>query len=66
MSKAGAELRRAIRADLDASTNIDHLEIRRKHAVAESIVESALTKNVAEWDAAIAAIILSCVDGLFS
>ncbi len=56
MSKAGAALRRAIRADLDASPSIDHLELRRKHKAAEGIVESAMTKTVAEWDAIIAAI----------
>ena len=55
MSKSGAELRRAIRADLDASPGIDHLEIRRKYKTAEGIVESALTNTVSEWDALIAA-----------
>jgi len=54
MTKAGMELRRAIRADLDANPGIDHLKIRRKHVVGEGIVESALAKTVAEWDAAIA------------
>ena len=55
MTKAGIELRRAIRADLDAHPGIDHLEIRRKHVVGEGIVGSALTKTIAEWDAIIAA-----------
>ncbi len=54
MTVAGMELRRAIRADVDASPGADHLEFRRKHKVAEGIVESALTKTVAEWDALIA------------
>ncbi len=55
MTRAGMDLRRAVRADLDANPGIDHLEIRRKHVVAEGIVESALTKTVADWDALIAA-----------
>ncbi len=36
MTKAGAELRRAIRADIDAEPNIDHLKIRNKHGVGEA------------------------------
>ncbi len=55
MTKAGAELRRAIRADIDANPNIDHLKIRSKHGVGEAIVESALTKTLDEWDALVAA-----------
>jgi hypothetical protein len=55
MTKAGAELRRAIRADIDAEPNIDHLKIRSKHHVGEAIVESALAKSLAEWDAIVAA-----------
>jgi hypothetical protein len=55
MTKAGMELRRAVRADYDASPNIDHLVLRRNHGVAEGIVESAMTKTVAEWDALVAA-----------
>ncbi len=54
MTRDGMELRRAVRADLDASPGIDHLAIRRKHGVAEGIVESALTKTLAEWDALLA------------
>ncbi len=54
MTKAGAELRRAVRADLDADPNIDHKKIRSKHGVAEGIIESAMTKTLAEWDALIA------------
>jgi hypothetical protein len=53
MTKAGMELRHAIRADADANPSIDHKELRSKHGVAEGIVESALTKTVAEWDALI-------------
>ncbi len=53
MTKAGMVLRRAVRADYDANPNIDHLVLRRNHGVAEGIVESALTKTVAEWDAII-------------
>ena len=49
------ELRRAVRADIEANPAADHLEFRRKHGVQEGIVESALTKTVAEWDALIAA-----------
>ena len=55
MTKAGAELRRAVRADIDADPTIEHLKIRSKHGVAEGIVESAMTKTIAEWDALIAA-----------
>ena len=55
MTKAGAELRRAVRADIDADPNIDHKKVRSKHGVGEAIVESAMTKTVAEWDALIAA-----------
>lgn len=54
MSKAGAELRRAIRADVDANPGIDHKLLRSKHVTSEAMVESALTKTVTEWDAIIA------------
>ncbi len=55
MTRAGMVLRRAVRADIDAKPTIDHLKIRSKHGVAEGIIESALTKNIAEWDALIVA-----------
>ncbi len=55
MTKAGMVLRRAVRADIDAEPTIEHLKVRSKHGVAEGIVESALTKTLAEWDALIAA-----------
>ncbi len=55
MTKAGMVLRRAVRADFDANPKIDHLVLRRNHGVSEGIVESALTKTLAEWDALIAA-----------
>ncbi len=55
MTKAGLVLRRAVRADADANQNIDHLVLRRNHGVPEGVVESALTKTVAEWDALITA-----------
>jgi hypothetical protein len=48
-------LRRAIRADVDASPAIDNLNLRRKHHVPEGMVAAALTRTVAEWDALIAA-----------
>ncbi|NMC07887.1 MAG: hypothetical protein GYA24_21945 [Candidatus Lokiarchaeota archaeon] len=54
LSKAGAELRRAIRADIDANPGIDHKTIRSKYATGEHIVKSAMMKTVAEWDAVIA------------
>jgi hypothetical protein len=54
MSKAGAEQRRAIRADADANPGIEHLKLRSKHGVPEGLVTSALTRTVAEWDAIIA------------
>ncbi len=54
MTRAGMVLRRAVRADIDAEPTIEHLKIRSKHGVAEGIVESAMTKTVAEWDAIIA------------
>jgi hypothetical protein len=55
MTKAGAELRRAIRADVDANPGIDHKVLRSKYTVGEAIIESALTRNLAEWDVFIAA-----------
>ncbi len=54
MTKAGMVLRRAVRADFDANPKIDHLVLRRNHGVPQGIVESALTKTLAEWDALIA------------
>ncbi len=53
MTRSGMELRRAIRAEIDASPGIEHLALRRKFQVGEGIVESALTKSVGEWDAII-------------
>ncbi|MBN2152013.1 MAG: hypothetical protein JW839_11235 [Candidatus Lokiarchaeota archaeon] len=50
MTRAGMESRRAIRAEIDARPDVDHLELRRKFRVSEGIIESALTKTVAEWD----------------
>ena len=55
LTRAGMELRRAIRADVDANPAADHLEFRKKHKVSEGIVAAALTRTVAEWDAIIAA-----------
>ncbi len=55
MTKAGMVLRRAIRADADAHPDHDHKALRSKHGVPEGIIESAMTKTVAEWDALIAA-----------
>ncbi len=55
MSKAGIVLRRAIRAELEANPSINHLKIRSKYKVGEPVVESAMVKNVAEWDALIGA-----------
>ncbi|NMC06620.1 MAG: hypothetical protein GYA24_15490 [Candidatus Lokiarchaeota archaeon] len=55
MTRAGAELRRAIRADIDANPEIDHKLLRSKYTVGEQLVESALTKTLAEWDAVVAA-----------
>ena len=54
MTRAGMELRRAIRADVDANPAADHLQFRSKFHVGEGIVESALTKTIAEWDVLIA------------
>jgi hypothetical protein len=55
MTRAGMEIRRAIRADIETNPSIDHLDLRRKYGVNEAIVESASTKVVTEWDAMIAA-----------
>jgi hypothetical protein len=55
MTRAGMELRRAIRAEIDAIPGIDHLDVRKKFQVGEPIVESAMTKSLAEWDALIGA-----------
>nr|MDO8085769.1 hypothetical protein [Candidatus Sigynarchaeum springense] len=55
LTRAGMELRRTIRADIDANPAADHLLYRSKYKVGEGIVESALTRTVAEWDALIAA-----------
>ncbi len=54
MTKAGIIMRRDVRASADASPGIEHLALRRQFQVPQSIVESALTKTVAEWDAIIA------------
>ncbi len=50
MTRAGMESRRAIRAEIDARPDIDHIELRRKFQVSEGIIESAMTKTVSEWD----------------
>jgi len=55
MTLSGMELRRAIRADIDANPAADHVQFRSKYKVSEGIVASALTRTVAEWDALIAA-----------
>ncbi len=54
MTKAGMQVRRDVRAAADASPGIEHLALRRQFQVPQGIVESALTKTVAEWDALIA------------
>jgi hypothetical protein len=54
MTKAGMQVRRDVRAAADASPGIEHLALRRQFQVQQGIVESALTKTVAEWDAIIA------------
>ncbi|MBN2308509.1 MAG: hypothetical protein JXR94_06030 [Candidatus Hydrogenedentes bacterium] len=55
LTKDGMVLRRAIRATVDAAPGIDHAVVRKEYGVAEGIVASALTRTLAEWDAAIAA-----------
>ena len=55
MTKDGMDLRRAIRADIDANPAADHVQFRSKYKVSEGIVAAALTRTVAEWDAIIAA-----------
>jgi hypothetical protein len=54
MTKAGMELRRAIRADIDAEPAVEHKKLRSKYTVGEAIIESAMTKTLAEWVALIA------------
>jgi hypothetical protein len=49
------DIRRAVRAEIEASPGIEHLALRRKFQVGEGIVESALTKDVAGWDVLIGA-----------
>ena len=51
ISRDGLELRKAIRADLDANPAMAHQDLRRKFGVAQPVIESAMTRTVAEWDA---------------
>jgi hypothetical protein len=44
MTRAGMVARRAVRAELDATPDIDHVKIRSKYKVAEGIIESAMTR----------------------
>nr|MDO8114576.1 hypothetical protein [Candidatus Sigynarchaeota archaeon] len=53
-SRESIELRRAIRADVDANPAATHQDLRRKYGVAQPVVESAMTRTVAEWDALLA------------
>jgi len=53
ISRSGIEIRRTIRADFDANPASTHQDLRRKFGVAQSIIESAMTKTVAEWDACV-------------
>jgi hypothetical protein len=48
ISRAGMEMRIAIKADLEANPNVDHFTLRSKHKAAEPIIESAMTKTGAE------------------
>nr|MDO8114918.1 hypothetical protein [Candidatus Sigynarchaeota archaeon] len=50
-SRAGIELRGAIRANIDANPAMTHQDLQRKFGVAQSVIESAMTRTVAEWDA---------------
>nr|MDO8113029.1 hypothetical protein [Candidatus Sigynarchaeota archaeon] len=53
-SREGIELRKAIRADVDANPAATHQDLRRKYGVAQPVVVSAMTWTVAEWDALLA------------
>ncbi len=50
ISKEGIELRRAIRAEIAANPAATHQDLRRKFNVAQTVIDSALTRTVAEWD----------------
>jgi len=54
ISRDGIELRKAIRADVDANPATTHQDLRRKFGVAQAVVDSAMTQTVAEWDALLA------------
>jgi len=51
ISREGIELRKAIRADVDANPATTHQDLQREFGVAQLVVESAMTRTVAEWDA---------------
>nr|MDO8113058.1 hypothetical protein [Candidatus Sigynarchaeota archaeon] len=53
ISRDGIELRKAIRADVDANPATTHQDLRRKFCVAQAVVDSAMTRTVAEWDASV-------------
>nr|MDO8109327.1 hypothetical protein [Candidatus Sigynarchaeota archaeon] len=53
ISRDGIELRKAIRADVDANPATTQQDLRRKFGVAQAVVESAMTRTVAEWDACV-------------
>jgi hypothetical protein len=49
-TRQGIELRRAIRTEAEVNPAATHQELRRKFGVLEPVVESAMTRTVAEWD----------------
>nr|MDO8113233.1 hypothetical protein [Candidatus Sigynarchaeota archaeon] len=53
ISRDGIELRKAIRTDADANPATTHQDLRRKFGVPQPVIESAMTRTVAEWDACI-------------
>jgi len=53
MTRSGIELRRNIRADLDANPELSIADLRRKYKTTPIIVASALSKTVDEWTAMI-------------
>ena len=53
MTRPGIELRRNIRADLDANPDLSIADLRRKYKTTPEIVASALGKTVDAWAAMI-------------
>ena len=51
----GIEVRRAIRAEADANSAITPQDLRKWFGVQQRVVDSALTRTVAEWESSLGA-----------